>query len=85
MMKLYRYKMHPQSLYHRESIFDIEVRNYMSDRVGAVRIMKFKAAGQRCRPFVRTPCVFERGIKPLIVKKFIGDGQNGKRWNSPRQ
>ena len=61
----------------------------MSDGVGAVKIMKFKATGQRCRPFVRTPCVFERGIKPLIVKRFnflnIGDGQNGKRWNSPRQ
>ena len=65
--------------------FIISVWNYLADGVGAVRIMKIKATGQRCRPFVRTPCVFERGIKPLIVKKFIGDGQNGKRWNSPRQ
>ena len=65
--------------------FYYSVENYLERGVGAVRIMKFKATGQRCRPFVRTPCVFERGIKPLIVKKFIGDGQNGKRWNSPRQ
>lgn len=57
----------------------------MSETVGAVRILKYKATGQRCRPFVRTPCEIERGIKPPIVKKFIGDGQNGKRWNSPRQ
>ena len=65
--------------------FYFSMENYLARGVGAVRIMKFKATGQRCRPFVRTPCVFERGIKPLIVKKFIGDGQNGKRWNSPRQ
>ena len=65
--------------------FYFSVENYLARGVGAVRIMKFKATGQRCRPFVRTPCVFERGLTPLIVKKCIGDGQNGKRWNSPRQ
>ena len=37
-------------------------------RVGAVKILKFKDAGERCRPFVCTFCVFGRGIKPIIVK-----------------
>ena len=46
------------------------VRNYISVRVGAVRIPKYKATGQRCRPFVCAFCVFERGIKPIIVKIY---------------
>lgn len=37
-------------------------------KVGAVEISVCKATGQRCRPFTHTICVFERGIKPLIVK-----------------
>ena len=36
-------------------------------KVGVVRISVGKATGQRCRPFVCTFCVFERGIKHPIV------------------
>lgn len=40
-------------------------------KVGVVRISVGKATGQRCRPFVLKNCVFERGIKPFIVKTFM--------------
>nr|DAW31363.1 MAG TPA: hypothetical protein [Bacteriophage sp.] len=39
----------------------------ISQRVGGVQISVGRATGQRCRPFVCTFCVFERGIKPPIV------------------
>ena len=36
-------------------------------KVGAVKIATGPLSGQRCRPFVCTFCVFERGIKHPIV------------------
>ena len=41
--------------------------NSSSKGVGAVRIVTGATTGQRCRPFVCTFCVFERGIKHPIV------------------
>ena len=49
-------------------IFVVTVVTVISQKVGAGQISVGKATGQRCRPFVCTFCVFERGIKPLIVK-----------------
>lgn len=45
------------------------VMTVISQKVGAGRISMIQSSGQRCRPFTHTNCVFERGIKPLIVKK----------------
>jgi hypothetical protein len=49
-------------------IFEVMVVTVISQKVGGGQISVGKATGQRCRPFVRTFCDFERGIKPLIVK-----------------
>lgn len=52
-------------------IFVVTVVTVISQKVGAGQISVGKAAGQRCRPFVCTFCVFERGIKHPIVIFYI--------------
>ena len=54
-----------------QNFFILFVMTFMTvilQKVGAVKIATGPLSGQRCRPFVCTFCVFERGIKPLIVK-----------------